>query len=125
MFGLHGLLGVAWSVVFYHHGYSSPARHPTISADEYDLIDRGLEPPACVHSVPWLTVVTSGPVWAVIVAFMAYNFMSYALLTCLPKYMKDVLGMDVVASGTLSALPYLITSVVRPCPFGLLQPTQL
>ena len=44
--------------------------------------------------VPWLSFVKSLPVWAVAIAHFTNNWGYYMLLTCLPKYLKEVLHFD-------------------------------
>lgn len=45
--------------------------------------------------VPWLSIVTSGPVWAILVAHVCNNWGGYTLLTNLPTFMKEVLKYDI------------------------------
>jgi len=59
--------------------------------------------------VPWSKIATSLPFWACAVAHFANNWGFYTLLTCLPKYMLDVLQFDMTQNGILSALPYIGT----------------
>jgi hypothetical protein len=42
--------------------------------------------------VPWAAILSSRPVWALIVASMANNFSFYMLLSCLPLYMVSVVN---------------------------------
>ena len=44
-------------------------------------------------AVPWFQIFTSPAMWAIIVAHFCNNWMNYTMLTCLPKYMKDVLQL--------------------------------
>ncbi|KAG7280337.1 hypothetical protein CRUP_026878 [Coryphaenoides rupestris] len=57
--------------------------------------------------VPWGSIVTCRPVWAVAVAHFCSNWTFYTLLTLLPTYMNKVLGFNIQQNGLLSALPYL------------------
>ena len=45
-------------------------------------------------SPPWKSMMTSKPVWAIIVAHFAENWGFYTLLTGMPTFMKDVLGKN-------------------------------
>ena len=47
-----------------------------------------------VH-VPWLEMVRSPAVWAIVVAHMSYGFGHYTLLTKLPAFMKEVFQFDI------------------------------
>ena len=54
------------------------------------------------RKVPWLKIVSSSAVWAIIVGHMSFNFGHYAVMTKLPAYMKEVLGLDIQAVSGLS-----------------------
>jgi len=45
--------------------------------------------------MPWLSVLTSLPFWALAVAHFTNNWGYYTLLTNLPSYLKYILGFDV------------------------------
>ena len=45
--------------------------------------------------VPWRSILTSPPVWAIMVAHTCNNWGSYTVLTCVPAYMKEVLNFDI------------------------------
>ncbi|KAB0349702.1 hypothetical protein FD755_021621 [Muntiacus reevesi] len=58
-------------------------------------------------SVPWIPMLKSLPLWAIVVAHFSYNWTFYTLLTLLPTYMKEVLRFNIQENGFLSAVPYL------------------
>eukprot|EP00038_Savillea_parva_P007854 m.172914 g.172914 ORF g.172914 m.172914 type:complete len:545 (+) comp13610_c0_seq1:313-1947(+) len=58
------------------------------------------------------TIATSGAVWAIVVGNTVANWGFYNLLTCMPQYMKNVLGLDMNKLGFLSSLPYICAFVV-------------
>lgn len=57
--------------------------------------------------IPWTSILTSMPLWAIVVAHFSYNWTFYTLLTLLPTYMSKILGFSIQQNGMLSALPYL------------------
>ncbi|KAG7280336.1 hypothetical protein CRUP_026877, partial [Coryphaenoides rupestris] len=57
--------------------------------------------------VPWGSIITCKPLWAIVVAHFSFNWTFYTLLTLLPTYMNKVLGFSIQQNGLLSALPYL------------------
>lgn len=59
-------------------------------------------------------MLTSVPLWAIIVTQMCSNWSYYTLLTSLPAYMDNVLHFDLQSNGFLSALPYLGAWLVSP-----------
>ncbi|KAG1655419.1 Vesicular glutamate transporter 3 [Nymphon striatum] len=65
-----------------------------------------------ISNVPWKQILTSGPVWAIIVAHFSETWGFYTLLTELPSYLKDVLHFNLGKTGFLSALPYMVMAIV-------------
>lgn len=56
--------------------------------------------------VPWVSILKSLPLWAIVVAHFSYNWTFYTLLTLLPTYMKEILRFNVqeVREKYLSAI---------------------
>jgi hypothetical protein len=44
---------------------------------------------------PWKCILTSSPVWAIVVMHTCQNWGFYTLLTCIPTYFNDVLQFDI------------------------------
>ena len=61
---------------------------------------------------PWRAMLTSKPVWAIIIAHFTENWGFYTLLTSLPMFLRDVLEYDLDTAGFLAAFPYILMSVV-------------
>ena len=57
-------------------------------------------------------MLTSKPVWAIIIAHFTENWGFYTLLTSLPMFLRDVLEYSLDTAGFLSAFPYILMAVV-------------
>uniref|UniRef100_A0A8C9CML9 Sialin n=1 Tax=Phocoena sinus TaxID=42100 RepID=A0A8C9CML9_PHOSS len=103
-------------------GSAAMAHGPSRSAARGILPDRGTNPCALHRqvdcqplrhqlssqkSVPWVPMLKSLALWAIVVAHFSYNWTFYTLLTLLPTYMKEVLRFNIQENGFLSAVPYL------------------
>ena len=55
--------------------------------------------------IPWVSIFTSLPVWAIIVAHFGENWGFYTLLTELPSYLKHHLKFDLTHVSFSSWLP--------------------
>ena len=44
---------------------------------------------------PWKKILTSGAVWAILLANACGNYGAYMIMTQIPTYMKDVLHFDI------------------------------
>jgi hypothetical protein len=45
-------------------------------------------------STPWVEILTSMPVWALIIAEIGHDWGLYTMVTDLPKYMSDVMKFN-------------------------------
>ena len=54
-----------------------------------------------VMPIPWREIATSVPLMATLTAHFCYNWGFYTMLTCTPKYMKDVLKYDISSVSNL------------------------
>ena len=108
-FYVFGTAGCVWCLVWFVLCHDSPSSHPRISVAERHYIEKSLESreTSAKPPTPWRKIATSPPVWACAIAQSAGNWGYYTLLTCLPKYMRDVLQFDMTQNGILSALPYI------------------
>jgi len=110
VFYVFGALGVVWWLVWTYRIYDSPLRHPKIHPVERRFILESLGSSRSTNKppVPWLAIISSGPVWALVVTHIAQNFGFYTLLTELPTYMARVLHFNIKDNSMVSALPYLL-----------------
>ncbi|XP_078681079.1 sialin-like isoform X2 [Branchiostoma floridae x Branchiostoma belcheri] len=101
-----------WLVAWILLAYDSPAKHPRISKEEQKYIEgsTGLREQQ-KRAVPWLKLLTSPSVWALVIGQFSSNWGIYFLVTQLPNYMKTVLGFNIRANGLLSALPFIVSMI--------------
>ncbi|XP_019621641.1 PREDICTED: sialin-like [Branchiostoma belcheri] len=112
IFYIPGGFVAVWLVFWLLLAYDSPAKHPRILEEEQKYIEDSIgDKVQQKPRVPWLKVLSSLPVWALIVGQFSTNWGSYFLLTQLPNYMKNVLGFNIRTNGLLSALPYVLAMV--------------
>ncbi|XP_053237246.1 sialin isoform X4 [Podarcis raffonei] len=107
VFYIFGALGVLWFIFWMLIVSDTPETHKRISHAEKEYILSSLTDQLSTQkSIPWGAILTSLPLWAIVVAHFSYNWTFYTLLTLLPTYMKEILRFDVQENGFLSALPY-------------------
>lgn len=109
-----GGVGCVWFIFWILFVYDGPENHPSISERERNYITKSLNNSASDtkgSAIPWAKMLTSMPVWAVMVGLFSHCWVWYMLLTGLPSYYKDVLDFDIKSNGFLSALPYLSSFV--------------
>ena len=62
--------------------------------------------------VPWRQILTSLPLWAIIIAHFSSNYGSYVLQNYLPSYLKEQLHYDFASSGYISSVPNLVKVII-------------
>lgn len=110
VFYVFGALGIVWVVAWVALAYNDPLAHPRLSAEERTLL-APLQRPAradATPSVPWRTLLTLPPVWALIVNHFCSNWGLYMLLAWLPSYFRKAQGFSIEYAGLYSAAPWLI-----------------
>lgn len=110
VFYVTGVVGLVWSIVWFLVVFDSPAQHPRISVEERRFIENAIGDSTSHDKkmkVPWLSIVTSLPVWAIVVTHGASVFGYFTVVNQLPTYMKYILHFNIKENGLLSSLPYL------------------
>ncbi|KAK7861723.1 hypothetical protein R5R35_014581 [Gryllus longicercus] len=110
VFYVTGAVGLAWSVAWFLLVFDSPAQHPRITYEERRYIETAIGSGTArgkALSVPWVKILTSPPVWAIIITHGASVFGYFTVVNQLPTYMKYILHFNIKDNGLLSSLPYL------------------
>ncbi|KAL7636796.1 UNVERIFIED_CONTAM: hypothetical protein RMT77_012552 [Armadillidium vulgare] len=117
-FYFYGWCGIIWFFFWYWLAFEKPASHPTITVREQHYIEQaiGKQPlhQPTFATTPWRSFFTSKPVWAIIVANIARSWTFYLLIISQPTYFKEVFHYPIAKSGTLSALPHLVMTIIVP-----------
>lgn len=114
IFYVFGVVGLIWSAVWLLVVRECPEKDTRMSETERNFIQKSLQRQGQVNvkKPPWKSIFTSMPVMAIAVAHFSYTWGYYTLLTHLPSYMKDILDFDLQKSGLISAIPYLVLSLL-------------
>ncbi|CAH1154013.1 unnamed protein product [Phaedon cochleariae] len=113
IFYVFGTIGLLWTFLWVQFVGDSPEEDSRINNLELEYITNSK---AKVKNetklrTPWIAMMKSLPVWAIIVANVSDNWGFYTLLTELPKFMKHALHFDLNQAGFISSVPYLVLSV--------------
>ncbi|XP_046966281.1 putative inorganic phosphate cotransporter [Vanessa cardui] len=110
IFYIGGGLGLIWTVAYIFLGAASPRDSKMIGDEERNYIESSLGHVGKDQKklpTPWKDIFTSLSFFALIIAHCGQNWGFWTLMTELPSYMKQVLGVDIKSNGVMSALPYL------------------
>ncbi|XP_008197196.3 sialin [Tribolium castaneum] len=109
VFYFFGVWGLVWNVFWQLVCYSYPRTNPCLKPQEKEFLDQELKevsenkPPT-----PWKEILSSLPVWALIVGQFGHDWGWFTMVSDLPKYMDSVLRFHVQSNGLWSAFPYLL-----------------
>eukprot|EP00105_Crassostrea_gigas_P039163 XP_019923311.1 PREDICTED: sialin [Crassostrea gigas] len=104
IFYILGSTSSLWVVLWMVLTSDSPEQHKRISDVERLYIRQSLQNtvhkkgPGKKLKVPWKSIFTSMPVYAIIMSNIASDWGGYTLLTNIPTYMKEVLKLDITSN---------------------------
>ncbi|XP_048336184.2 probable anion transporter 5 [Ziziphus jujuba] len=93
VFMAEAVLGTLWSVVWLN--YSSD---PAVRSHGSRIIKKG--------KIPWKRILTSLPVWAIVVNNFSFHYALYVLMNWLPTYFAQGLQISLEAMGSYKMIPY-------------------
>ena len=99
-----GLIALLWCLLWWWWFVEdSPDQDRSITDQELEYLQNtiGVTEREVACSPPWRAMLTSKPVWAIIIAHFTENWGFYTLLTSLPMFMRDVLEYSLDAAGIL------------------------
>lgn len=106
-FYLFGLVGVFWYIAWHLVVTNTPETHPRISAVEAQFIAANAPAAGAVEAPPMRQFLRNKALWAIIVAHFCNNWTLYVILSWLPKYVNDDLGVPFASVGLIAMLPHI------------------
>ena len=116
VFYVTGCFSLVWVVFWFLLVADTPADHPRISKEEKEYIETSIGQSSTLDRknlvTPWRDILTSVPVWAIVIGHTASNWGNYTLNQQLPTYLSNVLRYSLSFNGLLASLCYLIQWMV-------------
>ncbi|CAB3221213.1 unnamed protein product [Arctia plantaginis] len=110
VFYVAGIACLGWSILWLLIGDSTPGTSRWITKEERKYIETNAGSSELGHGsmpTPWLSILTSLPFWAILLAHCGQNLGFWTLLSEMPSYMNHVLNVNIKENGNLSSLPYI------------------
>ena len=126
VFGVFGLVGLAWATLWWRMFRDRPEEHPDVNAAELRVIAAAPSADASAatafdagetirvtqtHRVPWRQIFANRTLLALCAMYGGAIYGWYFYLTWLPTYLLRARGWDLREAGALSALPLLAIGV--------------
>ena len=116
VFYVTGSSSLMWTVFWLVLVSDSPASHPYITRAEREHIMSAVGASSSLDRsklvTPWTQILTSVPVWGIVLGHTASNWGNYTLNQQLPTYLSNVLRYSLSFNGLLASLCYLIQWLV-------------
>lgn len=118
VFYTSGSIGILWCLIWWLLAFNSPDKHPRISCQEYEYIQRNIDGDIRASQgmhVPWKSIFKSMPAWSIGITTFGRIWVHYTFIMGGPSYMKNMLNVQIQTNGLLSGLPFLcsyLSSVV-------------
>ena len=110
-FYVFGALGLVWVVFWLPKVTGDPAADPHISPQELRMFRGQGVATEQWRAIPWRRYLTALPVWAIFVAHFCNNWALYLLISWLPSYFREALGLSISNASLFAAAPWLATFV--------------
>jgi len=112
VFYICGAAGILWSLWWAISYRNLPEEHALVNREELKTI-RGLDeggaikPPPMQQqtAVPWGTLVRSGNMWAIMLAYFTYVYCLWIFLSWLPSYLIEARHFTLIKVGLFASLP--------------------
>lgn len=108
VFYLFGAVGLVWFGLWYWLAGTDPQEHPRVTAHELSIIQSGEFERSATQPPSIRAMLRSRAVWAIVVSHFCANWGTYVLLSWLPLYFVEGLGVDFAAVGIVAMIPAAI-----------------
>lgn len=95
IFYLTGSATLIWSGFWYFYGSNSPSESAIISKEEKSFIESGAGLSNRDSKVPWSRILTSAPVWALVIVHSTQCWGFWTLLTETPSFLKQIFHFEI------------------------------
>ncbi|GIL79556.1 hypothetical protein Vretimale_12236 [Volvox reticuliferus] len=114
VFWSFGSLGVFWYFLWQSSVSSCPSEDPGLTSEErtFILANTATSGLARAEAIPWRQLLSRKEVWALILCHFCHNWGLFILLTWMPAYYNQVLGLNLMESGVLSVMPWVAMAVM-------------
>ncbi|HEV7613693.1 MAG TPA: MFS transporter [Steroidobacteraceae bacterium] len=111
-FYLFGVLGLAWSAIWLKNVRERPVDDSRMAAAERALFAKPSTLKPSAGAAAWRLLARRPQVWAYIFTHFATTWSLYMLLSWLPSYFREALGLSIQSAGLYAAAPWLVNLVV-------------
>ena len=106
-FYLFGAAGIVWYLAWHFLASDSPETHRGVAKHELETIAADMGARTDGDGKQWRLLLSRAPVWAIIISHFCNNWGLYVILTWLPTYINQALGIRISDVGYYAFIPYV------------------
>ncbi|GMH45831.1 hypothetical protein BSKO_13794 [Bryopsis sp. KO-2023] len=95
-----GGMGLVWCALWYFVGKEAPVSENEVPINRPQRSTKS--------GTPWLALMTSIPVWSIIINNFTFHYSVYVVMNWLPTYFNSLLNADLAQLGSVKTMPYII-----------------
>jgi len=101
------VLGFVWAAVFFWWFRDDPAKHPSVNAEELELLHGARAITTQEGATEWYRALLARPVLILVVQYFCFSFVWYFYVTWLPSYLKEARQLTEGQAAGFAMLPLL------------------
>jgi ACS family glucarate transporter-like MFS transporter len=102
-FWIFGSLGVFWGILWWRWFRDDPAKHPSVNAEELQIIRQDQGANVEHHKVEWKALLSSNLLF-ICLTYFAFGYGLYFYLTWLQTYLREARGFSVTQASFLASI---------------------
>lgn len=102
-----GCLGATWCLLWFFVGKGTPSADHELPVAHHKSSHK-LRPESNGRTTPWFRILTSIPIWAIIVNNFTFHYAVYVVMSWLPTYYNELLKVDLSSIGAIKSIPYIV-----------------
>ncbi|NND33259.1 MAG: MFS transporter [Saprospiraceae bacterium] len=112
-FGILGLIGIVWALVWWFSFRDTPEEHPWMSDNEKKEIIEGRQKreTSSEEKLSRQQLLSSKNMWSAIVQYFCSNFTFFFALTWLFPHLKNKYGLDTMEAGWYAIAPFIAGAI--------------
>ena len=110
-FGILGVIGIVWAIIWYWWFRDEPRKKLTVSAAEVQEIEMSRVIKNVKHSIPWAAIIKSPNLWALMLMCHLFFYGSYFFTNWSSTYFQEGRGMSEDESKNFISLSYFLGAI--------------
>jgi len=108
-----GAVGLIWAAAWYFWYRDEPKHHRAVNQVEIDIIGAPAAEATGI-AVPWIELLRSGNLRAILAMYFTFGYTGYIYITWLPSYLREARHLSVEMTAVFASLPAILGMISKP-----------